>query len=162
MRISDLSSDVCSSDLRATMALQHGNDSVAQWRRSFTAEPPALADGDPRLPALDPLYAGVAPALLPRSESLQQAAARVAVWWCESLAPALVGESQVLVVAHTSNIRGLVREIEGLGDAASADFRIATALPLVYRLDDALKVVGREELAQSWSSRVRKIGGATV
>src|SRR3546814_8020921 len=96
MRISDWSSDVCSSDLverswrlnerhygvlqghnRAKMALQHGNDSVAQWRRSFTAEPPALADGDPRLPALDPLYAGVAPALLPRSESLQQAAARV-------------------------------------------------------------------------------------
>src|SRR3546814_6754177 len=77
MRISDWSSDVCSSDLverswrlnerhygvlqghnRAKMALQHGNDSVAQWRRSFTAEPPALADGDPRLPALDPLYAG--------------------------------------------------------------------------------------------------------
>src|SRR3546814_13068847 len=104
----------------------------SQWRRSFTAEPPALADGDPRLPALDPLYAGVAPALLPRSESLQQAAARVAVWWCESLAPALVGESPVLVVAHTSSIRGLVRENEGLGDAESAEFRTATAFAPVW------------------------------
>src|SRR3546814_6597925 len=125
MRISDWSSDVCSSDLverswrlnerhygvlqghnRAKMALQHGNDSVAQWRRSFTAEPPALADGDPRLPALDPLYAGVAPALLPRSESLQQAAARVAVWWFESLAPALVGERSE---EHTSELQSLMR-----------------------------------------------------
>src|SRR5690606_31031871 len=57
---------------RAKMALQYGNDSVAQWRRSFTAEPPALGDDDPRLPASDPLYAGIDPALLPRTESLQQ------------------------------------------------------------------------------------------
>lgn len=141
---------------RAKMALQYGNDSVAQWRRSFTAEPPALAEDDPRSPALDPLYAGIDPALLPRTESLEQAAARVAVWWRDSLAPTLSGDCQVLVVAHTSSIRGLVREIEGLGDEESAGFRIATALPLVYTLDDALRVVGRDELADGWSSRMRR------
>src|SRR3546814_20301912 len=91
------------------MALKHGNDSVAQWRRSFTAEPPALAHGDPRLPALDPPSAGVAPALLPRSESLPQAAARVAVWRRERLSPALVGARQLLVVANPRSMRGRVR-----------------------------------------------------
>ena len=141
---------------RAKMALQHGNDSVAQWRRSFTAEPPALAEDDARLPARDPLYAGIDPALLPRTESLAQAATRVAVWWRESLAPSLTRDSRVLVVAHTSSIRGLVREIEGLGDEESAGFRIGTALPLVYTLDDALRVVGREELAAGWSGRMRR------
>jgi len=141
---------------RAKMALQYGNDSVAQWRRSFTAEPPALTADDPRLPALDPLYAGIDPALLPRTESLQQAAARVAVWWRETLAPTLSGDRQVLVVAHTSSIRGLVREIEGLGDEESASFRIATALPLIYTLDDGRKVLDREELADGWSSRLRR------
>lgn len=141
---------------RAKMALQYGNDNVAQWRRSFTAEPPALAADDPRLPALDPLYADLDPALLPATESLQQAAARVAVWWRETLAPHLEGDRQFLVVAHTSSIRGLVREIEGLSDDDSASFRIATALPLVYTLDDALKVVDRQELAEGWQSRVRK------
>jgi 2,3-bisphosphoglycerate-dependent phosphoglycerate mutase len=141
---------------RAKMVLQYGNESVAQWRRSFTAEPPALADGDARLPALDPLYAGIDPALLPRSESLKQAAARVATWWHETLAPGLGGERQILVVAHTSSIRGLVREIEGLGDDDSAGFRIATALPLVYTLDDALQVVERQELAEGWSNRMRR------
>ncbi|MGD1880642.1 MAG: 2,3-diphosphoglycerate-dependent phosphoglycerate mutase [Kiloniellaceae bacterium] len=143
-------------DNRAKMALQYGNDQVAQWRRSFTAEPPALPDGDPRLPALDSLYAGIDPALLPRSESLQQAAARVAVWWQETLVPALRTDSCLLVVAHTSSIRGLVREIEGLSDADSAGFRIATALPLVYTLDEGLKVVDRRELAGGWSSRMRQ------
>jgi 2,3-bisphosphoglycerate-dependent phosphoglycerate mutase len=141
---------------RAKMMLQYGNDSVAQWRRSFTAEPPALADDDPRLPTVDPLYAGIDPAQLPRTESLQQAAARVAVWWRDTLTPTLAGQHQVLVVAHTSSIRGLVREIEGLGDEESARFRIATALPLVYTLDDSLRVVGREELTAGWSSRVRQ------
>ncbi|MPZ09799.1 MAG: 2,3-bisphosphoglycerate-dependent phosphoglycerate mutase [Kiloniellaceae bacterium] len=141
---------------RARMALQYGNDRVAQWRRSFTAEPPALAEDDPRLPALDPLYAGVESAQLPRSESLQQAAARVAIWWHETLAPGLGGDRQILVVAHTSSIRGLVREIEDLSDDDSASFRIATALPLVYTLDDARKVVDRRELAAGWSNRVRK------
>lgn len=141
---------------RAKMALQYGNDQVALWRRSFTAEPPALPDDDPRLPALDPLYAGVDAALLPRSESLAQAAARVAPWWRETLAPRLREEKSVLVVAHTSSIRGLVREIEGIDGEAAAAFRIATALPLVYSLDENLVVLDRQELTAGWGSRLRQ------
>src|SRR3546814_96359 len=52
---------------RAKMVLQHGNDRVAQWRRSFTAEPPPLAEDDARLPALDPLYAGIDPPQIGRA-----------------------------------------------------------------------------------------------
>ena len=142
---------------RAKMALRYGNDQVALWRRSFSAAPPALADDDPRLPARDPLYAAVDPALLPRSESLEQAAARVATWWHDFLAPRLRGGETVLVVAHTSSIRGLVREIEGLDGEAAAAFRIATALPLIYRLNDDLQVADKRELAAGWSSRMRKL-----
>ncbi|WP_319633682.1 2,3-bisphosphoglycerate-dependent phosphoglycerate mutase [Pelagibius marinus] len=141
---------------RAKMALQHGNDQVAAWRRSFTAEPPPLPDGDPRLPALDPLYAGIDPALLPRSESLEQAAARVAPWWRDFLAPRLSQGRNALVVAHTSSIRGLVREIEGLSGEEAAEFRIATALPVIYTLDTELKVTDKQELIAGWSSRLRK------
>jgi len=141
---------------RAKMALQYGNDQVALWRRSFTEMPPALADGDPRLPALDSLYTGIDPALLPRTESLEQAALRVEQWWRENLAPTLKGDRRVLLVAHTSSIRGLVRVIEGLSDEDAANFRIATALPVVYTLDDALTVLDRQELAGGWSSRVRQ------
>ena len=140
---------------RAKMALKYGNDQVAQWRRSFTAEPPALSDDDPRLPVRDPLYAEIDPTLLPHSESLEQAAERVAPWWRESLAPRLRRGQSVLVVAHTSSIRGLVRQIEALDDEASAAFRIATAVPLVYRLNDALEVVEKQELIAGWSGRLR-------
>jgi 2,3-bisphosphoglycerate-dependent phosphoglycerate mutase len=141
---------------RAKMALQYGNEQVALWRRSFSAEPPALPDDDPRLPALDPLYAAVDPSLLPRSESLEQAAARVAPWWLEFLAPRLRDDDSIMVVAHTSSIRGLVREIEGLSGEQAAEFRIATALPLVYSLNDELRITDKQELTAGWGSRVRK------
>jgi len=141
---------------RAKMVLQYGNEQVALWRRSFSAEPPVLSDEDPRLPSLDPLYAGVDPALLPRSESLRQAAERVAPWWREFLAPRLRQGTTVLVVAHTSSIRGLVREIEGLDGEAAANFRIATAVPLVYQLGDDLEVLQKQELVDGWTSRVRQ------
>lgn len=140
---------------RAKMALKFGNQQVAAWRRSFKAEPPALPDDDPRLPAVDPLYAGIDPALLPRSESLEQAAERVAPWWRETLAPRLREGQRVLVVAHTSSIRGLVRQIEGLADEAAASFRIATAVPLVYQLDDQLKIMEKQELIAGWGGRIR-------
>ncbi len=141
--------------IRAKVALQYGNDQVARWRRSFDAAPPELPEGDPRLPSLDPLYAGIDPALLPRSESLAQAAERVAPWWRDDLAPRLRHGEKVLVVAHTSSIRGLVRQIEGLDDEASAAFRIATALPVVYSLDAELRVQDRQEITAGWSSRMR-------
>jgi 2,3-bisphosphoglycerate-dependent phosphoglycerate mutase len=141
--------------VRAKVALQYGNDQVALWRRSFDAAPPELPDGDPRLPSLDPLYAGLDPALLPRSESLAQAAERVTPWWRDFLVPRLRRGDLVLVVAHTSSIRGLVRQIEGLDDNASAAFRIATALPVVYSLDEALRVQDKQEITADWSSRMR-------
>lgn len=140
---------------RAKMVFKYGNQRVAEWRRSFAAEPPALPEGDSRLPSLDPLYAEIDPGLLPRSESLEQAAERVAAWWHDSLAPRLRQGKEVLVVAHTSSIRGLVRQIEGLDDDAAAAFRIATAVPLIYQLDQDLKVLGKRELVGGWSGRVR-------
>ena len=142
---------------RAKMALKYGNQQVADWRRSFTAEPPALPEDDSRLPSLDPLYAEIDPDLLPRSESLGQAAGRVEPWWKDSLAPRLRQGKEVLVVAHTSSIRGLVRQIEGLDDDAAAAFRIATAVPLVYQLDEDLKVLEKRELVGGWSSRLRNV-----
>ncbi len=140
---------------RARAALEHGNANVAAWRRSFDAEPPALGDDDPRLPARDPRYSGIDPVLLPRTESLRQAADRVSVWWREDLEPLLRSGADVLVVAHTSSIRGLVREIDGLDGDAAAGFRIATAVPLVYRFDDQFEVVARDTLTADWSGRLR-------
>ena len=142
---------------RTKMALEYGNDQVGLWRRDFHAEPPPLLEGDPRLPTLDPIYDGIDPTLLPVSESLEQAARRVEPWWHDALAPRLRDKQTILVVAHTSSIRGLVRQIEGLDGEAAAAFRIATALPLIYTFDDHLRVTGRRELVSGGMAQVRRL-----
>ncbi len=156
-RLNERHYGVLQGENRAKMAMRHGNQQLGQWRRQFTAAPPPLPDGDPRLPCRDPLYAGIDPVLLPRSESLEQACARVAPWWTEVLAPRLSQGENALVVAHTSSIRGLVRQIEHLDDASATAFRIATATPVVYRLDRDLTVLDKREITAGWGGRLRQL-----
>jgi 2,3-bisphosphoglycerate-dependent phosphoglycerate mutase len=144
-------------------AIQHyGNAQVVEWRRSYDAVPPPLGPDDPRWHEQLARLADVPIALQPRTESLAQAVQRVTPVWHQAIAPALRRGERVLVVAHTSSIRGLARAIEGLDDAASAAFRIATAVPRVYSLDDALRPLERTDLAAGvagglryWANRLK-------
>jgi 2,3-bisphosphoglycerate-dependent phosphoglycerate mutase len=142
---------------RTKAAMLYGNDQLARWRRDYRARPPAQPGDAPDHPRRDPRYADVDAALLPDSESLEDAALRVLPWWEERLAPLLRQGRRVLVVAHTASIRGLTRHIEDLSDAEAEAFRIATCLPLVYRFDSELNVVEREEVASGLSSKVRRL-----
>ena len=49
-----------------------------------------------------------------------------------------------------------MREIESLDDDASAAFRIATAVPLIYTVNEDLQVLRKQELTSGWSSRMRR------
>jgi 2,3-bisphosphoglycerate-dependent phosphoglycerate mutase len=142
---------------RTKAAMLYGNDQLARWRRDYRARPPAQPGDAPDHPRRDPRYADVDAALLPDSESLEDAALRVLPWWEERLAPLLRQGRRVLVVAHTASIRGLTRHIEDLSDAEAEAFRIATCLPLVYRFDSELNVVEREEVASGLSSKMRRL-----
>jgi 2,3-bisphosphoglycerate-dependent phosphoglycerate mutase len=145
---------------RGTAIAEYGNAQVVEWRRSYAAVPPPLDESDPRWREQLERLADVPAALQPRAESLAQAVERVTPVWREAVRPALQRGETVLVVAHTSSIRGLARAIEGLDDAASAAFRIATAVPRVYRLDDDMRPLGRDDLADGsavryWANRLK-------
>jgi 2,3-bisphosphoglycerate-dependent phosphoglycerate mutase len=140
---------------RAKMAMEYGNERVLAWRRSYQARPPALDETDERSPRLDPLYADVEPAELPLSESLEDAALRIVPCWETRIKPQIEAGKRVLVVAHTSSLRGLARLIEGLDDRATAAFKIPTAVPLVYRLGAGLELLDKEFMTAGWASRVR-------
>ena len=143
-------------ETREAMIEKYGNQQVVDWRRSFTAVPPPLPDGDPRwLEQLQRLPA-INVADQPRTESMATAAARVAPVWHEHIAPDLRQGGQVLVVAHTSSIRGLARAIENLSDSDSANFRIATAIPLVYEFDASLQLVAKTFLDTNVSGSFRR------
>ena len=47
----------------------------------------------------------------------------------------------ILVVAHGTSLRGIVKHLKGISDEAISDMNIPTAVPYVFEFDDNLKIV---------------------
>lgn len=155
-------------ETRSAMVERHGNAQVVAWRRSYDRRPPFLDPEDARWQEQIARFPDISEADQPCGESLADAVARVGPVWLEVIAPVLRAGKCVLVVAHTSPIRALARVIEGLDDEQSAAFRIATAIPIRYELDEDLRIVSRADLSEGlksglryWSNRLkpRAFGG---
>jgi 2,3-bisphosphoglycerate-dependent phosphoglycerate mutase len=121
---------------KSEMAAKFGEQQVLIWRRSYDTPPPALAEDDPRSEARDARYAGIA---VPRTECLKDTVARVVPYWETAIAPALRTGRRVLVAAHGNSLRGLVKHLDHISDAAIVNLNIPTGIPLVYELDDSLE-----------------------
>jgi len=131
---------------KAETARQYSEEQVFQWRRSFDVPPPPLELDDPRYPGHDPRYAGLAPADLPRAESLKITIDRVMPYWHQVLAPQIKSGQRLIVAAHGNSLRGLVKYLDGMSDADVAGLNIPTGVPLVYTLDADLNSLGRRYL----------------
>ena len=142
-------------ETRAAMVEKYGNNQVVEWRRSYTATPPQLPENDPRWLEQLQRLPNLSLEQQPKTESMAAAANRVAPVWANYITSDLKSGKRVLVVAHTSSIRGLARAIEGLSDEVSESFRVATAIPLVYKFDDDLKVVNKADLKDGLSGSIR-------
>ncbi len=121
---------------KAEMAAKFGEAQVLAWRRSYDTPPPMLEPGDPRNPARDPRYAGIA---VPLTECLKDTVARVLPYWESAIGPAVRASKRVLVAAHGNSLRALVKHLDAISDADIVALNIPTGIPLVYELDAALK-----------------------
>ena len=69
----------------------------------------------------------------------------------------------VLIVAHGTSLRGIVKYIETISDEDIARVNLPTAIPFVYTLDDDLRAVGEkrfladEETVKKAVEKVAKI-----
>lgn len=128
---------------------RYGAEQVQLWRRSYDVPPPPMPREDPAHPSHDLRYADVAPELLPSGESLADTLRRVLPFWEEEIATALRKKptETVLVCAHGNSLRALVKHLERLEDRAITAVEIPTGVPIVYRLDESLDVVGKDVLA---------------
>lgn len=124
-------------------AAKHGADQVKIWRRSYDIAPPALEEGDERLPDGDARYAGMPKAHLPRTESLKDCVARVVPYWVHVVAPQVKAGQRVLIAAHGNSLRGLVKYLSDMSDEEIVQFEIPTGKPIVYELDADLKALDR-------------------
>ena len=126
---------------KAETAEKYGAEQVKLWRRSYQVRPPALEEGDPRHPGLDPRYASLDRGLLPSCECLQDTVERVLPFWREQVVPALQRGERPLIVAHGNSLRGLVKYLDRVSDDDIVALEIPTGRPLVYELDRELRPI---------------------
>ena len=104
-------------------AEKYGDEQVHIWRRSYDTLPPLLDPKDPFSAHNDRRYAHLPADVVPDGENLK------------------VTLERVLVAAHGNSLRALVKHIEGISDDDIMGVEIPTGQPLVYQLDDNLKVL---------------------
>jgi len=118
---------------------EFGDEQFKIWRRSYDVPPPPLPDDDPLSQVGDPRYATLPPELMPRTECLRDVVARMLPYWYDAIVPDLAAGLNVFVVAHGNSLRGLVKHLDGISDAAIAELNIPTGIPLRYELDETFR-----------------------
>jgi len=98
-----------------------GAEQVKLWRRSYDVAPPG-------------------------GESLKDTAARVLPRYLQAILPRVLRGEHVLVTAHAHSLRALVMVLEGLDTTAILDRELATAVPLIYRLNADSTVASKLDL----------------
>uniref|UniRef100_A0A8C5M9T5 Phosphoglycerate mutase n=1 Tax=Leptobrachium leishanense TaxID=445787 RepID=A0A8C5M9T5_9ANUR len=126
---------------KAETAEKHGEEQVKIWRRSFDIPPPQMGEDHPyyKLISKDRRYESLTSAELPSCESLKDTIARALPFWNDVIAPQIRAGKRVLIAAHGNSLRGIVKHLEGMSDAAIMELNLPTGIPIVYELDDNLK-----------------------
>lgn len=120
---------------------RHGKDQVLVWRRSYDIPPPECDTTSEWYPGNDPRYDSVDRADLPFTESLKTTGERFMPVWESEIAPAILSGKRVLIAAHGNTLRALVKHLDGISEEEITGLNIPTGVPLVYDLDDNLKVI---------------------
>ena len=131
---------------KAEAAEKFGEEQVHIWRRSYDVLPPMLSEDDPRSAAQDRRYANLDPNVIPGGENLKVTLERVTPFWEDHIAPDLLAGKNVIVAAHGNSLRALTKYLEGISDDDIINLEIPTGQPIVYDLDENLKVVDKKQL----------------
>uniref|UniRef100_G3Q0I0 Phosphoglycerate mutase n=1 Tax=Gasterosteus aculeatus aculeatus TaxID=481459 RepID=G3Q0I0_GASAC len=112
---------------KAETAEKHGEEQVKIWRRSFDIPPPPMEKDHPYNKVI--------------SESLKDTIARALPFWNDVIAPEIKSGKNVIIAAHGNSLRGIVKHLEGMSDAAIMELNLPTGIPIVYELDANLKPI---------------------
>jgi len=99
-----------------------GHEQVQVWQRSYDIAPPG-------------------------GESLKDTAARVCPFFDRWVVPELQEGKNVILVAHGNSLRSLIMELDKLTPEEVKEYSIATAAPVIYRLNADGSVAEKRDLA---------------
>lgn len=129
---------------KAETAAKHGEDQVKIWRRSFDVPPPPMEGDHPYHEAIrnDPRYNdGPSDQEFPTCESLKLTIERTLPYWDDVIVPQMKSGKRILIAAHGNSLRGIVKHLDSMSDAAIMELNLPTGIPFVYQLDENLKPV---------------------
>jgi 2,3-bisphosphoglycerate-dependent phosphoglycerate mutase len=129
-------------DKKATLE-KYGEEQFMLWRRSYDTPPPQIEDDDEFSQVGDPQYAALPPELQPRTECLADVVDRMLPYWYDSVVPDLRTGQTVLVGAHGNSLRALVKHLDDMDADDVVGLNIPTGIPLVYKLDSAMRPIYR-------------------
>jgi 2,3-bisphosphoglycerate-dependent phosphoglycerate mutase len=108
---------------KAETAEKFGAEQVHIWRRSYDVAPPG-------------------------GESLKDTAARTLPYFESAIVPALRAGQNLLVAAHGNSLRSIVMHLDRLNKQQVLELNIATGVPIVYELDEEMRVRSKRILEQ--------------
>ncbi|XP_059053414.1 phosphoglycerate mutase 1 [Achroia grisella] len=129
---------------KAETAAKYGEAQVQIWRRSFDIPPPPMEKEHPYYDTIvkDPRYAGdPKPEEFPMYESLKLTIERTLPYWNNVIVPQIKEGKRIIIAAHGNSLRGIVKHLDELSDAAIMELNLPTGIPFVYELDENLKPV---------------------
>ncbi|XP_059610355.1 phosphoglycerate mutase 2 [Phlebotomus argentipes] len=129
---------------KAETAAKYGEQQVQIWRRSFDVPPPAMEPDHPYYDKIvkDPRYAGdPKPEEFPMFESLKLTIERTLPYWNSVIVPQMQAGKKIVIAAHGNSLRGIVKHLDNMSDAAIMELNLPTGIPFVYELDENLKPV---------------------
>ena len=132
---------------KSEVAKEFGDEQVHIWRGSYDIPPPSLDHEDPSHPRFDSKYDGIDH--LPSGESLKDTLARVKPYWENEILPQLLGNKDVLVVAHGNSLRSMIKIIDQIDDESIVELNLPTGIPIVYEFNENMEPISKEFLADS-------------
>lgn len=122
---------------------EFGEEQVHIWRRSYDTKPPEADKALQEEYLNDRRYAMLDRRVMPLSESLKDTLDRVIPFWIDHVSTSLVNGQTTLVSAHGNSLRALIKYLEDIPDDEISELEIKTGAPLIYELDDELKVIDK-------------------
>ena len=128
---------------KAETAEKYGDEQVHIWRRSYDTLPPELSEEDQEKQLNMRQFKNLPKDVIPTAENLKVTLDRALPYFFDHIAPQLLKDETILVAAHGNSLRALAKHIESISDEDIMNLEIPTGQPLVYELDDNLKMVNK-------------------
>ena len=131
---------------KAETAKKYGDEQVHIWRRSFDVPPPALDDDDERNVRFDAKYKNLDPKDMPKGESLKDTINRVMPFWESDISKSIKDGKNVIIAAHGNSLRALIKYLLEIDNEKILDLNLPTGVPLIFEIDENLKITKAPEL----------------